>query len=456
MSSRAQLYLIDGSSQMYRAYHAIRGLTGPDGRSTNAVYGFVTMLRKLIVDHVPSTSGPPSTWRRRRSARSSSRTTRQTGRPCPRISPSRSRSSTRPARRWACPSSRSRASRPTTCSGTLARQAAARGPTVAIVTGDKDFFQLVDEHLLVFNPRDEGTWYDAEGVLAKFGVQPGRVVDVLALMGDAIDNVKGVPGIGEKGARELIAAHGSLDALLARAGELTAEEVPRGAPGPRRRGAPEPRAGAHPHRRARHARSRRAAVPGRAAGALLRPVLDARFPLAHRRVRADRGRGGRATTHRDHAPELEALDAPRVAGRTARAASSAPPLDARRSGMALSTGRAEWADRPAGRPPAAGGMPQELAVSSGLRRRRPSTHRHRRRQRHPARARGPVRRARTPPRRPSGPATGVEPTGRRGPRARRAARTDARGPRHRQGRSRPEGSRSSRSTNTGVRAARRS
>ena len=69
----------------------------------------------------------------------------------------------------------------------------------------------------MFNPRDEGTWYDAEGVRTKFGVAPEQVVDVLALMGDAIDNIKGVPGIGEKGARDLISTHGSLDALLERA-----------------------------------------------------------------------------------------------------------------------------------------------------------------------------------------------------------------------------------------------
>ena len=54
MSSSPTLYLVDGSSQMYRAYHAIRGLSGPDGKSTNAVYGFVTMLRKLLADHQPS------------------------------------------------------------------------------------------------------------------------------------------------------------------------------------------------------------------------------------------------------------------------------------------------------------------------------------------------------------------------------------------------------------------
>ena len=105
--------------------------------------------------------------------------------------------------------------------GTLARQAADAGFEVAIVTGDKDFFQLVGGAVKVYNPKDEGTWYDAAGVAEKFGVTPAQVVDALALMGDASDNIKGVPGIGEKGARELIAAFGSLDALLARAGEVS-------------------------------------------------------------------------------------------------------------------------------------------------------------------------------------------------------------------------------------------
>jgi len=99
-------------------------------------------------------------------------------------------------------------------------KAAAHGYGVAIVTGDKDFFQLVRDGIRVFNPRDDGTWYDAAGVKEKFGVAPDQVVDTLALMGDTIDNVKGVPGIGEKGARELIATFGSLDALLERAAEV--------------------------------------------------------------------------------------------------------------------------------------------------------------------------------------------------------------------------------------------
>ena len=82
--------------------------------------------------------------------------------------------------------------------GTMTVRAANAGYGVAIVTGDKDFFQLVRDAVKVFNPREEGTWYDAAGVKEKFGVAPEQVVDVLALMGDTIDNIKGVPGIGEK------------------------------------------------------------------------------------------------------------------------------------------------------------------------------------------------------------------------------------------------------------------
>ena len=105
--------------------------------------------------------------------------------------------------------------------GTLAERAVAAGFEVAIVTGDKDFFQLVHDGIKVYNPKDDGTWYDADGVKEKFGVTPEQVVDVLALMGDSIDNIKGVPGIGEKGARDLIATYGSLEELLAHASEVT-------------------------------------------------------------------------------------------------------------------------------------------------------------------------------------------------------------------------------------------
>jgi len=220
MSPRSRLYLIDGSSQMYRAYHAIRGLTGPDGRSTNAVYGFVTMLRKLIAEQRPEHMGaafdlPAPTFR---SALAQDYKANRAPMP-PDLAEQV------PLVHQACeaigvPVLTYAGYEADDVIGTLATQAVAAGVEVAIVTGDKDFFQLVHDGIRVFNPRDEGTWYDADGVREKFGVSPGQVVDVLALMGDSIDNIKGVPGIGEKGARDLIAVHGSLDALLSRAAEV--------------------------------------------------------------------------------------------------------------------------------------------------------------------------------------------------------------------------------------------
>ncbi len=221
MSQR--LFLIDGSSQMYRAYHAMRGggLSGPGGRSTHAVYIFVTMLRKLIADQAPQfiaasfdLAGP--------TFRSEMATDYKANRaPMPSDLAEQIPWVHEACEAMGVPILTSERFEADDVIGTLATQAAAAGFEVAIVTGDKDFFQLVHDGLKVYNPRDDGTWYDAAGVREKFGVGPEQVVDVLALMGDAIDNIKGVPGIGEKGARDLIASYGSLDALLEHAAEVS-------------------------------------------------------------------------------------------------------------------------------------------------------------------------------------------------------------------------------------------
>lgn len=215
-----RLFLIDGNSQMYRAYHAIRGLTGPDGKSTNAVYGFVNMLRKLIADHHPdylvaSFDLPGRTFRDDLSAEYKANRAPMPSDLVEQV----------PLVHDACeamgvPNLTVEGFEADDVLGTLAVKARAAGFDVAIVTGDKDFFQLVGDGLRIYNPKDDGTWFDADGVVAKFGVRPDQVVDVLALMGDSVDNIKGVPGIGEKGARELISTHGSLDALLKVAPEL--------------------------------------------------------------------------------------------------------------------------------------------------------------------------------------------------------------------------------------------
>jgi DNA polymerase-1 len=170
--------------------------------------------------------------------------------------------------------------------GTLAMQAKQAGFEVALVTGDKDFFQLVGDGVRVFNPRDEGTWYDAAGVVEKFGVRPDQVVDVLALMGDSVDNIKGVPGIGEKGARELIATHGTLDKLLEAAPSIAQKRHREGL-----------LAHADDARMSRELARIRTDVPvtfdadalrlqGAVAGPVLQAVFGVGFPDARHRVRA--------------------------------------------------------------------------------------------------------------------------------------------------------------------------
>jgi DNA polymerase I len=215
------LFLIDGYSQMYRAYHAIRGLTGPGGRSTNAVYGFVSMLRKLLADQQPDLiacafdlAGP--------TFRSTLAADYKANRPAmPDDLAEQIPYVHRSCEALGVPILSCEGFEADDVIGTVTTRAVNEGYDVAIVTGDKDMFQLVRDGVRVFNPKEEGTWFDAAGVKEKFGVPPESVVEVLALTGDSIDNIKGVPGVGEKGARELLAAFGSLDALLERAGEVT-------------------------------------------------------------------------------------------------------------------------------------------------------------------------------------------------------------------------------------------
>jgi DNA polymerase I len=211
---------------MYRAYHApIRTAEGTllrnsQGIPTNAVYIFVTMLRKLLKEHQPeyiaaSFDLPGRTFRD--DIVSDYKANR---RPMPDELAGQIPLVHRACEALGVPILTHERYEADDVIGTITERAAAEGYRVAIVTGDKDFFQLVRDGIRVYNPRDDGTWYDADGVKEKFGVTPDQVVDVLALMGDTIDNVKGVPGIGEKGARELIASHGTLDVLLKRAAEI--------------------------------------------------------------------------------------------------------------------------------------------------------------------------------------------------------------------------------------------
>src|SRR5215204_4616776 len=220
--ARRTLFLIDGSSQMYRAYHAFRGrgLSNQEGHTTHAVYVFVTMLRKLVADHHPEylvasfdLAGPTfrdqlvTDYKANRAAMPDDLTEQIN---------------------WvheACeamgvPILTAAGYEADDVIGTVAQRARAKGYEVAIVSIDKDFFQLVGPGVRVYDPREDGAWFDDDGVVQKFGVRPEQVTDVLALVGDTSDNVAGVPGIGKKGAIDMVTQFGGLDAMLERLDEL--------------------------------------------------------------------------------------------------------------------------------------------------------------------------------------------------------------------------------------------
>src|ERR671924_389435 len=220
------LWLIDGSSQMYRAYHAFRGrgLSNQEGHTTHAVYVFVTMLRKLINDHHPAylaasfdLAGP--TFRDEISA-----DYKATRRAMPDDLVEQINWVHEACEAMGVPILTSPGYEADDVIGTVALRAAAERFAVAIVSIDKDFFQLVHDGIRVYDPREDGAWFDEQGVVEKFGVKPSQVVDVLALVGDTSDNVAGVPGIGKKGAIDLVSQFGSLDALLERSAELKTKQ----------------------------------------------------------------------------------------------------------------------------------------------------------------------------------------------------------------------------------------
>src|SRR4249919_3286425 len=166
MSAKPVLYLIDGSSQMYRAYHApVRTAEGgllrnAKGQATNAVYIFVTMLRKLMNEHTPqyiaaSFDLPGRTFRDDLTADYKANRTPMPDELAQQISMVHAA-----CEALGVPILTSERYEADDVIGTLALKAVAAGFDVAIVTGDKDFYQLVGGRIRVYNPRDEGTWYD--------------------------------------------------------------------------------------------------------------------------------------------------------------------------------------------------------------------------------------------------------------------------------------------------------
>ncbi len=211
------LYLVDSMSNIHRAYHAIQRLSTSAGKPTNAVYGFVTMLRKLLREHGPDLvaaawDGPHRTQRHEAYAEYKANRKPMADDLASQIPEIRELLDA-----YRIPILELPGFEADDVIGTLATKAAAAGSDVVIVTADKDMLQLVGPHIRVFHTGKE-VFLDESGVEAFFGVRPGQVADVLALMGDSVDNIPGVPGVGQVTAKKWIAQYGSLPALLERAG----------------------------------------------------------------------------------------------------------------------------------------------------------------------------------------------------------------------------------------------
>jgi DNA polymerase-1 len=213
------LLLVDGSSYLYRAYHALPDLRSPDGFPTGAIHGMVAMLRRALQDVQPEHAAcvfdaKGDTFRHRWYPEYKAQRA-----PMPEDLARQIEPIHEVVRLLGWPVLMVPGIEADDAIGTLARIAAQSGHEVVISTGDKDLAQLVNEHVTLINTMSNEK-LDVAAVSAKFGVPPQRIVDYLALMGDAVDNVPGVEKVGPKTAAKWISEYGSLDGVIAAAGAI--------------------------------------------------------------------------------------------------------------------------------------------------------------------------------------------------------------------------------------------
>ena len=221
---RADLFLIDGNSLAYRAFFALpESIATSDGRPTNAIYGFASMMVKILTDHAPR--GVVVAWDAGMSGREKT------------YAPYKAQRSSRPdllkeqwphlaplAEAFGFANVRVEGWEADDVIATMVRQAREREIPVMIVTGDRDAYQLVAEGVRVMSTSRGVTdtkVYDVAGVIERYGVPPELVPDLIGLKGDTSDNIPGVPGIGEKTAAQLLQQFGSLETVLESIDEIS-------------------------------------------------------------------------------------------------------------------------------------------------------------------------------------------------------------------------------------------
>ncbi|MGB5451157.1 MAG: DNA polymerase I [Sedimenticolaceae bacterium] len=219
MTHSPPFILVDGSSYLFRAFHALPPLSNSRGEPTGATVGVLNMLRKLVADYQPSHiavvfDAPGKTFR------DDLYPEYKANRP---PMPEELREQIQPTleiiRAMGLPLMIVDDVEADDVIGTLARQATEQGIDTLVSTGDKDMAQLVNRHVTLINTMSD-TILDEAGVQDKFGVRPDQIIDFLALTGDSVDNIPGVPKCGPKTAAKWLGEFGTLDALMARADEV--------------------------------------------------------------------------------------------------------------------------------------------------------------------------------------------------------------------------------------------
>ena len=225
MSKPKSLYLIDGSSYIFRAYYGIRQfLSTSKGFPTNALYGFINMLQKVVKDEKPdylavTFDSKEKTFRHEMYA------DYKANREAPPEDLAKQFPYFEPlVHAFNIHSVRVPGYEADDIMGTLAKKGAQEGLQVVIVSGDKDMMQLIGPDIRMLDTM-KNKWFDIEGVEEKFGVPPDRVVEVMGLMGDSSDHIPGVKGVGPKTATELIRKFGSIEELYERIDEVDKQKL---------------------------------------------------------------------------------------------------------------------------------------------------------------------------------------------------------------------------------------
>ncbi|MFH0788710.1 MAG: 5'-3' exonuclease H3TH domain-containing protein [Pseudomonadota bacterium] len=213
MTNQPKLYLIDGSSYIYRAFFALGRLSNSQGMPTQAIFGYIQMIRKILDQEKPNylavvfdAKGPTfrhelySAYKAHRPIMPDDLIVQ-----IPYIK--------QVSRYFGLPILEKQGFEADDIIATLAKEAEARGFEVVIVSGDKDLMQVISPQIRIWDTLKDKV-FDLQTVRERFGTSPAGLVDIMGLAGDSSDNVPGVPGIGEKTAVKLIQAHGSLEKVL--------------------------------------------------------------------------------------------------------------------------------------------------------------------------------------------------------------------------------------------------